>query len=190
MCPASAGTGDPDPGVLASHRMRAPKARGPPEGTARARLAVHRWRGGSKIRSGGAPYVRAPRRQCVFPFCTELPADFRGLMNAGGEDLGYFAPRTSAAACRGACLARMGVTRVRSSSPRIRVSVSGKSGSTVPQRPPHFPAKCPAREGAHSLSRAAKPPGRGSPQKNAEENVPVSRRCNSPAPAGGGGEDV
>jgi hypothetical protein len=37
----------------------------------------------------------------------------RGLMKAGGEEIGYFAHRNQSQACRGACPARAGVTRVR-----------------------------------------------------------------------------
>jgi len=80
-------TGDPDPGARASDRAR-PKARGLPEGTARA-TAVHRWQGEPiRVRFGGAPYSRAPRQ---YSFCN-LVCRVCGLMNAGGEDVGYFAP--------------------------------------------------------------------------------------------------
>jgi len=71
-------TGDPDPGARASDRAR-PKARGLPEGTARA-IAVHRWQGEPiRVRFGGAPYSRAPRQ---YSFCNFLP---------GGDELRYFA---------------------------------------------------------------------------------------------------
>jgi len=80
--PAQAGTGDPDPGARA--RMRAPEARGLPEGTRRKPDTDGRANQGSLWR-------RAVESAATKFFCNLVCRIVRPT-NAGGEDLGYFAP--------------------------------------------------------------------------------------------------
>lgn len=81
--PAKAGTGDPDPGARAF--LRAPEARGLPEGT--RQCAGHRWQGEpNRVRYGGAPFIRAPRQNL---FCNLLRRISRQPV-PGGEACGYF----------------------------------------------------------------------------------------------------
>ena len=77
--PAEAGTGDPGPGARAG--MRAPEARGLPEGTRRKPDTDGRA-DQEKVRYGGAP-LRAPRQNLFLNF--EFAASC-GSTNAGGED--------------------------------------------------------------------------------------------------------
>lgn len=138
------------PGSLGRCAMLAhrPEARGPPEGTAHddAR-AVHRWRGEPQGSLGGAPFLES-----AATFFFDFPPPFGrhrssrpvlgGQEFAGGEDLGYFAPRAGfrsrpvPEACRGADPARIGRTRVRPFRGNTKGHASSglRPMSTVPQR--------------------------------------------------------
>jgi hypothetical protein len=79
-----AGTGDPDPGARAG--MRAPEARGLPEGTRRKPDTD-----GGANQVGFAMAARRLERRDGIRFSIWFAAS-RGSTNAGGEDFGYFAP--------------------------------------------------------------------------------------------------
>ena len=81
---AEAGTGDPDLGARAG--MRAPKARGLPEGTRR--------KPDTDGRANQEGFAMAARRseRCDRIRLSIWFAASRGSTNAGGEDFGYFAP--------------------------------------------------------------------------------------------------
>lgn len=83
-----AGTGDPDPGARA--RMRAPEARGLPEGTRRKPDTD-----GRANQVGFAMAAQSSERRDGIHFSIWFAAS-RGSTNAGGEDFGYFAPMETA----------------------------------------------------------------------------------------------
>ena len=70
--------GDPDPGDRASSQEACPEARGPPEGTARASLAVHQGRGGHLVRFGGALFKsESAATRFVFNFAALCGVQFQ-----------------------------------------------------------------------------------------------------------------
>jgi hypothetical protein len=84
--PAQAGTGDPDPGARAG--MRAPEARGLPEGTRRRPDTDGRANQGSLWRRA----VESAATEFVFRFGSPHVA---AQTYAGGEDFGYTAPKAA-----------------------------------------------------------------------------------------------
>jgi hypothetical protein len=158
--PASAGTGDPDPGTLASFdasiRSAGPAggngasaSRGPPMA---GRMKGPLWRRAMRESAattmcfslcrmfaahpvpGGEGFGFIVLKRGPNPKCSPgtLPA-FCGLMNAGGEDFGYFAPKPRP------MRAVEPVSRVWRDAGSVlledsRVGVWKTSGSTVPQR--------------------------------------------------------